>query len=489
MIINTNGTTSHVSSSTAIRNPPVWGTNTDSSLVSDNQKDQRLCYDKDNNVLLWVYRTNSNDTKARAGTPGTNTITWGNETTIASSAEGNDVAYVGSGKFIVIYRERTGSNYYKGVMLSISNNAITVGTANAVANGQDGGDKPACVYHPEQNRLYVIYPRYGNRLTVSAGLVDTSSPNSWQSDWRGKTVGGSGSDANGVLLYGPIGGSNKNTRLAIGGNSTCTGRSAVYDPDAERVICIFENTSDTSIMVVSCDVMSSTGVNTAQSVNNTSPDQYSNLTVAYDTTTNRAVGMYQISSAIYARSLTWGGSSFTFGTEITVYNNQSNKAEVQSVDGGCVAFVYGQTTIDDLSCITGTLNTTNGDISLSSQGVLSTDINSGNGSPVATVYNPNQDKIHVHYRQGDSGPRYMDTVSLTETTTNAERYVGIANNSASDGQSVTIRTFGSTNSNQSSLTTGSVYYIQKDGTLSTTADTPSVVAGVALSATSILVKS
>ena len=30
---------------------------------------------------------------------------------------------------------------------------------------------------------------------------------------------------------------------------------------------------------------------------------------------------------------------------------------------------------------------------------------------------------------------------------------------------------------------------KKDGTLSTTADTPSVVAGVALSATSILVKS
>ena len=82
----------------------------------------------------------------------------------------------------------------------------------------------------------------------------------------------------------------------------------------------------------------------------------------------------------------------------------------------------------------------------------------------------------------------MDTVSLTETTTNAERYVGIANNSASDGQSVTIRTFGSTNDNQSGLTVGSVYYIQKDGTLSTTADTPSVVAGVALSATSILVK-
>jgi len=41
---------------------------------------------------------------------------------------------------------------------------------------------------------------------------------------------------------------------------------------------------------------------------------------------------------------------------------------------------------------------------------------------------------------------------------------------------------------QSGLTTGSTYYVQADGTLSTTADSPSVVAGQALSATTLLIE-
>ena len=47
---------------------------------------------------------------------------------------------------------------------------------------------------------------------------------------------------------------------------------------------------------------------------------------------------------------------------------------------------------------------------------------------------------------------------------------------------------GTVNENQSGLTIGQQYYVQKDGTLSTTADTPSVLAVTALSATKLLVK-
>ena len=42
-------------------------------------------------------------------------------------------------------------------------------------------------------------------------------------------------------------------------------------------------------------------------------------------------------------------------------------------------------------------------------------------------------------------------------------------------------------SNQSELTPGQLYYVQTDGTISTTAGSPSVVAGIGLSATELLV--
>ena len=47
---------------------------------------------------------------------------------------------------------------------------------------------------------------------------------------------------------------------------------------------------------------------------------------------------------------------------------------------------------------------------------------------------------------------------------------------------------GSVSTNQSNLTAGQQYYVQTDGTISTTAGSPSVLAGTAISATELVVK-
>ena len=70
----------------------------------------------------------------------------------------------------------------------------------------------------------------------------------------------------------------------------------------------------------------------------------------------------------------------------------------------------------------------------------------------------------------------------------AGNYIGISQGAYSNGNTATIQTIGALNENQSSLTPGSKYYVQKDGTLSTTADSPSVEAGTAIAATKLIVK-
>ena len=65
-------------------------------------------------------------------------------------------------------------------------------------------------------------------------------------------------------------------------------------------------------------------------------------------------------------------------------------------------------------------------------------------------------------------------------------FVGFADAAISNGASGTINVIGNTTT-QSSLTAGKTYYVQGDGTLSTTADDPIQKAGVALSATSLLI--
>jgi len=81
------------------------------------------------------------------------------------------------------------------------------------------------------------------------------------------------------------------------------------------------------------------------------------------------------------------------------------------------------------------------------------------------------------------------TVSSVGTAVlSAENYVGISAGNYADSSTATIQIAGSVDDAQTGLTAGQVYYVQTDGSLSDTADDPSVVAGVALSATTLLIK-
>lgn len=79
----------------------------------------------------------------------------------------------------------------------------------------------------------------------------------------------------------------------------------------------------------------------------------------------------------------------------------------------------------------------------------------------------------------------IEAVNLNLTS---ENFVGFATQTLADTETGVVSLRGSVNEDQTGLTPGATYYVQTNGSLSTTPDTPSVVAGVALSATEILVK-
>jgi len=70
----------------------------------------------------------------------------------------------------------------------------------------------------------------------------------------------------------------------------------------------------------------------------------------------------------------------------------------------------------------------------------------------------------------------------------AENYIGTAKSGAADGDGVVVNTQGNVDTGQTGLTAGQSYYVQTDGTLSTTAGDPSVFAGTAVSSTKLIVK-
>ena len=76
--------------------------------------------------------------------------------------------------------------------------------------------------------------------------------------------------------------------------------------------------------------------------------------------------------------------------------------------------------------------------------------------------------------------------AIGASTLNSLSYVGLSSAAYTDGQTASIILKGGVSENQSGLTAGSRYYIQGDGTLDTSEATPSVEAGLAINATTIL---
>ena len=91
--------------------------------------------------------------------------------------------------------------------------------------------------------------------------------------------------------------------------------------------------------------------------------------------------------------------------------------------------------------------------------------------------------------------RLLVTPSTTAATysfigygTNYGNFLGFSVTSYTNGQQATINTIAGLNTGQTGLTIGSKYYVQSNGTISTTADTTVVYAGIALTTTAILTK-
>ncbi len=102
-----------------------------------------------------------------------------------------------------------------------------------------------------------------------------------------------------------------------------------------------------------------------------------------------------------------------------------------------------------------------------------------------TIASANNGQTLVLY---GNGTVYAYMWQLPTTTLTNTNYIGISNGSYTNGQTATIQTAGAVDDAQSGLTTGQAYYIQNDGTLSTTPGNPYVFAGTAVSSTKLIIK-
>jgi hypothetical protein len=185
---------------------------------------------------------------------------------------------------------------------------------------------------------------------------------------------------------------------------------------------------------------------------------------------------------------TVSGTSITLGTANSFYVKDNNGAKNVAISfsphsSGKFVVLYTKDVQNDAAVRTGSVTGTT--ISYGTETILSS---AADHNAIALAFIPDTSGKFVYMSKfTNPGKAYIGQMqAIGASTLNSLSYVGLSSAAYTDGQTASIILKGGVSENQSGLTAGSRYYIQGDGTLDTSEATPSVEAGLAINATTIL---
>ena len=427
-------------------------------------------------------------------------VSYGSVTTFASTNIYTTQAVYDANaqKVVVVYGDST-DNTAKAVVgtINASTNSITFGTAvqfnnsttQDVAIGYDANAQKVVVAYRDVGLSYYGVARVG---TVSGNSISFGTETTFYSSYFERCQISFDSSANKVVIVGADSATNygyavvgtvSGTSISFGSAVAFAGTNSVngvmglvYDASADKTAIAYTDYSDSSQGKVIVGTVSGTSISFGSPVVfETSGTSYP--VMVYSPTDQKIVVAYRkASSGAFVVVGTISGSSVTFGSSNSVattsgvyyiglgYNTENNKYSIAYGDNG---------DSNQGKIFEGTLSGT----------VMSFDAGQTfeTGATVFSYFaydSTNNRQLLVFEDQTDSGNGKCLVVQNGATN----RYP------VADGNPASLDIIGSVSTNQSGLTAGEKYYVQTDGTLSTTAGSPSVLAGTAISATKLVVK-
>jgi hypothetical protein len=397
--------------------------------------------------------------RARVGAVSGETISWGSETTVESAnSYPLGLSYdSGEEKVVAIYYDSGNSTYGTARVMTVN------------ASGDSGSGNISDLGTPV---VFNSAATYGGGIAydinASKHLVAFRDSNN---DGRGRVATVSG------------------TSISFGTEATFQSATAyyisvTYDEAAQKHI-VFHNRNFTDGKAV-VGTISGTDVSFGSQSEFNASNTGDYLRGAYDSTSQKVVLAYRDNGnggAGTARVCTISGTSVSFGTAVVFESGQTAYNDTAAGSGKVVVSYEDDSDTDQGKAVVGVVSGT--DITF--------------GSPIefdpvdveytAISYDAAADRMVIAYRDMDNSSRGAAVVfNQGSTNLTSENYIGIAADTYADNEDSTIGIVGCIDRNQTSLTAGQQYFVQSDGTLSTTAGSPSVLAGTAISATELVVK-
>jgi hypothetical protein len=407
----------------------------------------QYAYDTANDRFLLVYNSGS-QALYRVGTvSGTGISFQGQDPYIGANAYQLPTVYDSTNaKFVTCYTDFSNSSYGTAVVTYISNvgtGAVSGGTPVVFNSNSTASIAP--VYDSANSKVVISYRDSGN--TYGEARVGTVSGTS--------------------ISFGST---------ATFESSSVRSISSAYDVNAGKVVVSYENSllgksivgtvSGTSISFGSATQFFSTVEN------------YGTLTVYDPSTSKVAVGFCDDSASNQLKAIvgTVSGTSISFGSVTTVNANHILPAgSAFDSNRNKVIFTYRDTGNSYYGTLNaGTISGTS--ITFDSNHVFA----SVNANNQGVAFDPDTNQVAIAYENGDGD---SNLTSIGAVVTNSADFIGITAGAISDTATGAVNVYGGINEAQTGLTIGSDYYVQDDGSLSTTAS--SVKVGQAISATTI----
>ena len=445
-----NGTVTAISSITA-------GFGSEVVFESASSRDNGITYDTTNDKVVIVYQDTGNSGYGTAvvGTVSGKAISFGTPVVFESAATTYNVAAFDStnDKVVVAYRDEGNSNYGTAIVGTVSGTSISFGSAVVFESAR--ADYITIAYDVNAQKAVIAYRDYPNGLY-------------------------------GTAIVGTVSGTSISFGTAVVFESAYSNMPVMtYEANAQKVVIAYSDVDNSNYGTAIVGTVSGTSISFGSAaVFESATTAY--IGIGFDSTANKVIVAYSDdgnSAYVTAVVGTVSGTGISFGTPVVVASNNSEYVTVTYNSASNTTFVSWMSITDSnygayaLGTVSGT------SISFSSSAFFA----SAHSSYQAAVYDPDQETVVIAYTDhGNSN--YGTAIAYQDFSSNASNFIGLAENDCTDNGLATIQLGGSVNDKQTSLTAGQTYFVQNNGTIGTTAASPSVTAGTAVSSTEILVK-
>ena len=459
--------------------PPGASVGSAVDFESGATKDVASVYDSSNNRIVVAYMDDADgdNGKAVVGTVSGSSITFGTPVTFESATTQKiSIAFdSNANKVVIAYEDFGNSSYGTAIVGTVdpSDNSISFGSAAVFESAAISGDAAFVTFSTfdsSNNKVVICYNDNGNSDymtavvgTVSGTSISFGTPVVFESASGGVLGATFDSNANKVVIAFRDGGDSDKGKGIVGtvsGTSISFGSATEFQDNARAGYggAVFDSTNNKVVFNISA---STDGGN-----------NFKGLSV---------VG-------------TVSGTSISFGSAATFEAGEPKHISAAFDSGaGKVAVSYMDDAASDkgkvvIGTVSGTSRSFTDPVTFES-GAITT--NTG------TAFDSSAGRVVISFADdGDSSKGksvvarniVLTTAAQVSSNLTSENFIGLAENDAPDGGLATVQLGGSVNDKQTGLTAGQTYFVQTDGTIGTTADSPSVTAGTAVSSTEILVK-